>query len=253
MSRRCRIALCALAFACAEEDSERGPVRVFVAASAAAATREALEICGGPHPMAVVVEAASSALARQIAQGAPAQLFLAANPRWMDHLETTGFLVPHSRVDLLGNRLVVVAPRDAGTMLDPDSADAWAAELGEGRLALGDPTHVPAGMYAEEALRSLGVWAALEDRLAPAADARAALALVERGEVALGVVYASDAAGSERVDVVAVLAEHLHPTIRYPLAIMAGHGEGQGTRDLWTCLQSPAVLGVFEHRGFRRP
>ena len=126
-------------------------------------------------------------------------------------------------------------------------------ELGEGRLALGDPTHVPAGMYAEEALRSLGVWAALEDRLAPAADARAALALVERGEVALGVVYASDAAGSERVDVVAVLAEHLHPTIRYPLAIVAGHGEGQGTRDLWTCLQSPAVLGVFEHRGFRRP
>ena len=138
-------------------------------------------------------------------------------------------------------------------MLDPDSVDAWATELGEGRLALGDPTHVPAGMYAEAALRSLGVWAALEGRLAPAADARTALALVERGEVPLGIVYATDAAGSDRVDVVTVLAGHLHPTIRYPLAIVAGHGEDPATRDLWACLQGAAALGVFAHRGFQRP
>ena len=219
-----------------------------------AAMREAVETCaGGLRRPVVVVEASSAVLARQIEQGAPAQLFVAANPLWMDHLDAAGALAHDARVDLLGNSLVVVTPRDAGTTLDPDSVGDWLSVLGEGRLALGDPDHVPAGIYAEAALRALRVWPALEDRLAPAADVRAALALVERGEVPLGVVYATDAAASERVDVVVRVPSHLHPAIRYPLAIVDGHSEDPTVRDLWTCFQGPAAGAIFERRGFRLP
>jgi molybdate transport system substrate-binding protein len=228
-------------------------VRVFVAASAAAATEAALETCGpalgGPT---VVVAASSSTLARQIEQGAPAGLFVSANPRWMDHLERAGRVVPERRRALLSNRLVVVAP--TGSTRPPVGAglDLLPA-LGDGRLAVGDPAHVPAGLYAAEALRSFGRWQELEPRLARAADVRAALALVERGEAPLGIVYATDAAASEGVEVVAEIPAEAHAPVVYPLGLVSEARDQAAAERAWTCLQEDRAQDVFADHGFRRP
>jgi molybdate transport system substrate-binding protein len=228
-------------------------VRVFVAASAAAATEAALQTCE-PKLAAppVVVAASSSTLARQIEQGAPADLFVSANPRWMDHLERAGRVVPERRRDLLANRLVVVAPAGAPAPRLGPTLDLLPA-LGEGRLAVGDPDHVPAGLYAAEALQTLGRWAALEPRLARAADVRAALVLVERGEAPLGIVYATDAAASDRVEVVAQLPPAAHSAVVYPLGMVHGAPERPGGELAWRCLQDDGAQAVFADHGFLRP
>ena len=132
------------------------------------------------------VFAASSTLAKQIAHGAPADLFLSASPAWMDYLDAKDALAPGSRVDLLSNRLVLIAPRDSGLSLTVEPGFPLAEALGGGRLAIGDPAHVPAGIYAKAALLSLGVWDAVGPRAAAAANVRAAMALVERGAAAAG-------------------------------------------------------------------
>ncbi|MEW6750494.1 MAG: molybdate ABC transporter substrate-binding protein [Candidatus Latescibacterota bacterium] len=193
--------------------------------------------------------AASSTLALQIEEGAPADLFFSASVEWMDYLQERGLLAPGTRADLLGNSLVVVAPRGEGlrVSVEPgfDLAGAFA-----GHLALADPEHVPAGRYARQALQRLGWWAGLAGRVAPAPDARAALTYVERGECAAGVVYATDAAASRRVDVLAALPDTLHAPIVYPLAMLRGR-DTPAVRRALEVLWGEAAAAVFARHGFR--
>ncbi len=221
------------------------PLTIFAAASTTDAVEElALRFRAETGVPVACSFAASSTLARQLAAGAPGALFLSADTAWMAVVEREGWV--GARVELLGNRLVLVAPRgkEPALSLRPDFPIATAFA---GRLALGDPEHVPAGRYARAALTALGWWEALADRLQPAADVRAALRLVEAGECALGVVYASDAAASQRVTVVGTL-DSPGLAIRYPLAL--AKDAPSEARALYDFLQSPAAAEVFRAHGF---
>lgn len=193
--------------------------------------------------------AASSALAKQIESGAPAGVFLSADEQWMDYLAERRLIAAGSRQTLLGNSLVLVTPVDNKTTVELKRGFDLATLLGNGRLATGDPAHVPAGKYAKAALTSLGVWQIAEPRLVNADSVRAALVLVERGEVPLGIVYATDAAVTPRVHVAGTFPADSHPSITYPSAIVAGQYSA-AARDFNAWLRSDDARSVFTRYGF---
>lgn len=196
--------------------------------------------------------AASSQLARQIEHAAPAALFISADPEWMDYLEQRDRIVAGTRSDLLGNALVLVAPRDSATSLSIANGFGLAAALGDGgRLAIGEPGSVPAGKYAKSALLALGVWAQVEHRLAPAVHVRAALGFVARNEAPLGVVYRSDAVSESAVRIVDTFPATTHAPIVYPVAVIAG-GDTGAARRLLDYLHSAEAAAVFTRFGFDR-
>ncbi len=226
------------------------PVTIFAAAStleAVTAVARAYEASG--RGTVRLVFAASSTLAQQIAAGAPADLFLSANTAWMDELERRGAIVPGTRVDLLGNALVLIAPRGSPLDLEIAPGFALAGAVNDRRLAMGDPAHVPAGMYAKAALERLGVWSQVAGRAAFLSDVRAALMLVDRGEAAAGIVYASDARISARVRVVDTFPGTSHPPIVYPLAVVAGR-RGAAVMALYAYLRGAEARDLFRARGF---
>ena len=240
------LGLCAVAAGAAR--AER--VVLLAAASTAAAVEEAIaRFDAGPGNRVVASYAGTPALARQIESGAPADLFLAANAAWMDYLEARGFVAPGSRRALLGNRLVLVAAEEGEAPPAPLPPLEAAALPAEGRLAMGDPAHVPVGIYARQALEALGLWPALRGRIAPAADARAALALVARGEAPRGIVYATDAARGAGVRAVAAIPAGLHEAIVYPIALVRGRDSPLARRFL-AFLTGPAGRAVFARAGF---
>lgn len=212
---------------------------VFAAASLKNALDEANAAYGAP---VVASYAASSALARQIEAGAPAQVFISADLEWTDYLEHKNLLRPSSRRDLLGNRLVWIVPSTKPVPLDPLSA------LQSGRLALANPQHVPAGKYARAALESMGLWSSVSGRIAAAENVRAALALVARGEAPLGIVYETDARAEPRVKIAGRIDAHLHPPIVYPAAALRGASEG--ARRYLEFLAGPRAAAIFERHGF---
>lgn len=163
--------------------------------------------------------ASSSALARQIENGAPADLFFSADLEWMDYLQARALIRPATRVDMVGNQLILVAPVDSKVALKIEPHFPLAATLGKGRLATGDPDSVPAGRYAKEALISLGVWDSVSARLVRADSVRAALAFVDRGETPLGIVYATDALADKKVRFVDAFPAESHEPIIYPAAL----------------------------------
>ena len=252
-SRRVRsfLALCWAAIALAVAPAHAAEtVLLFAAASTTDAVAEAIARYRAETGAEVTASfAASSALARQIENGAPAHLFLSSNVEWVDYLEGKGLLVPESRRDLLGNRLVLVAPADSRVEVSIGPDLALAALLGDGRLAIADPDHVPAGRYARAALESLGLWPEVEGRTVRTLDVRAALALVERGEVPPGIVYATDVTACRACRTVAVFPESSHPPIRYPLALVAGQA-GPAARAFYDFLASPAAAAIFARHGF---
>ncbi|ANG62382.1 molybdate ABC transporter substrate-binding protein [Marinobacterium aestuarii] len=223
---------------------------IYAAASLTNALNAVIAAFGETHPTRVIANyASSSTLARQIAQGAPADLYISANLQWMDYLTETGVLADDSRRTLLGNRLVLVTGTNSALVpveLDQD----WnlAGALGDSRLALGDPDHVPAGRYAKEALQWLGLWPVAEPRLARANNVRGALALVERGEAPLGIVYGSDAA-SARVRVLAEFPARSHSPIDYPIAIVRS-ADRPAARELLAFLSTPQATDIFRRYGF---
>ena len=226
------------------------PVTLFAAAStteAVTAAAAAFEAAGG-GPVRTVF-AGSSTLAQQILRGAPADLFLSANTAWMDHLAARGAVEAGSRVDLVGNRLVLVAPADSPLDVALKPGSPLAAALGERRLAMADPAHVPAGVYAKNALQALGLWEKIEPRAAFAGTVRAALALVERGEVAAGIVYATDVRIVPRLRAVAAFPPESHGTIAYPLAVVAGRGRPP-VAALHRFLTGPKGRAIFRAHGF---
>lgn len=196
---------------------------------------------------AVVALAGSSALARQIQRGAPADVFVSANAAWMDVLEAEGRIVPGSRRDLLGNRLVLVATGAAAPL---DLADLPRA-LGQGRLAMALHQAVPAGIYGRAALETLGLWDELAPRVAQADNVRAALALVAAGAAPYGIVYATDAAAEPRVSVVATFPAASLPPIVYPAALVAGADPAAAAFLDW--LEGPEAGAVFADLGFAAP
>ena len=195
---------------------------------------------------------ASSTLARQIGQGAPADLFLSADRAWMDDLEKRGLLRPGTRADLLGNRLVVIVPAASPrTTLAPPAVDWREARGVDGRLAVAEVDGVPAGRYARQSLQALGLWTAVQDRLAPGDSVRAALAFVARGEAPLGIVYATDAKAEPAVRVVFDLPPRTHAAIVYPIAETAG--SAPGSADLLAFLRGPEARAIFAAAGFTEP
>nr|WP_245624851.1 molybdate ABC transporter substrate-binding protein [Jannaschia seosinensis] len=225
-------------------------ITVFAAASMAnamAEIEERFEASSG-HDV-VVALAGSSVLARQIQQGAPADIFISANPGWMDELEQDGLLKPGTRFDLLNNSLVLVAPgRDAEEVdISPDLE--LAGLLGEGRLAMALVEAVPAGIYGKAALENLGLWPNVAAQVAQSDNVRAALAFVATGEAPFGIVYATDAVAEDAVSVVGTFPPDSHSPIVYPAANLANRDVPAETEFL-DYLRGPEARAAFERHGF---
>lgn len=224
---------------------------------AAASQREALDavIDAFERETDIKVKAAyqsSSALARQIEQGAPADVYISANSEWMDYLGERKLIDASTRTDLFGNGLVLVAAKDGKTSrVDLVKGFDLAGLVGGGRLAVGDPDHVPAGIYAKQAMRSLGMWESMESRLARAENVRAALALVSRGEAPYGIVYASDAKADDSVRAVATFPADSHAKIVYPVAVTAAAKNTHGARRFLEFLVKPEAVKIYQRYGFR--
>lgn len=228
----------------------------LVTVFAAASLSEAMTQAGDRYTAATGVKlrfsfASSSTLARQIETGAPAQIYISANEFWMDYLEGKGLIAPATRVSAIRNALVLIAPQ--GSAQDPVELSrdiSIAALLGpNGWIASGDPAHVPAGIYAMQALQALGQWRLLKDRLARSDNVRAALALVAHGEARLGIVYATDARISDNIKTIATFPKSAHGPITYPFAIVAGN-DGGDVRHLFDYLTGTEGLAIFHKYGF---
>lgn len=226
-----------------------GDVLVFAAASTTEAIEAAAEQFARTGEDRVRgVFASSSMLAKQIDNGAPADIYLSASPAWMDYLSKRGRIDSATRRDLLANSLVVIVPAES----DIEAVDDIVSALGEGRLAMGDPDYVPAGIYARQALAALGLWQALKDRLIRTHDVRMALHLVARLEAPLGIVYASDAVAFSGVRVAGAIPGAGHDPIRYPIALVAG-GDNPATRRFLEFLATPEMAALFRRHGFTLP
>lgn len=223
---------------------------VFAAASLTEVLKEVAEAyAANGHEKPVLSFAASSVLARQIENGAPAGLFISADEQWMDYLADRKLIDPASRVSLLGNKLVLVAPAGAPLQLEFFYGFPLASALGQSRLAMGDPESVPAGKYGKAALENLGVWNSVAGKVARADSVRTALAFVERGEAAAGIVYATDAKVSKKVSVIGEFPQASYPMISYPLALIADN-KTPAARDFRAFLLSPAAKAIFTRYGF---
>jgi molybdate transport system substrate-binding protein len=192
---------------------------------------------------------ASSALARQVEQGAPADVFVSADVDWMDYLARRNLIAPGSRRDLLSNHLALIAPADSKIVLKIAPGMPLAAALGSGRLAIAGPD-VPAGRYAQASLTALGVWPSAQDKLARAESVRAALAFVARGETPLGIVYDTDAKVEPKVRIVGLFPDTIHPPIVYPAAIVTASRDPNGGAFM-RFLRTPAAAAIFHRYGFQ--
>jgi molybdate transport system substrate-binding protein len=229
------------------------PPLVLAAASLQEAMTDAANAWAAKgHDRPVISFAASSALARQIQAGAPADLFVSADLDWMDAVAKAGLIRPETRVDFLRNRLALIGPAGAkpvaigrglplARMLGPTQSGA--------RLSLADPGAVPAGRYAREALTKLGLWEGVADRLARGENVRAALALVERGEAPLGIVYATDARASGKVALIGLFPAHSHAPIVYPMARLTASTSADA-EPFRRFLLSREARAIFARRGF---
>jgi molybdate transport system substrate-binding protein len=234
----------------AQAQAQNKTITVFAAAS----MKNAIDDINAAFTKATGVKAvaslaASSALAKQIEQGAPADVFASADVEWMDYVAGKKLIKDDSRINLLGNKLVLIAPRDSkidNVTIGPGFDIATLA--GDGRIAVADVRAVPAGKYAKAALEKLGGWAKAEPKLAAAENVRAALALVGRGEAPLGIVYETDAKIEKNVKIVGYFPEDSHPPITYPVALTA-NAKPEAARYL-SFLRSSIAKTVFETYGF---
>lgn len=230
------------------------PVTVFAASSLTDVMKDiGAAYAGQGHPSPVFNFAGTSELARQIENGAQADVFVSADEAWMNELVGKGMVDTSTRKTLLTNKLVLVSPADRPLRIEPRQGMALAAALRGGRLALADPDSVPAGRYAQAALKALDEWTSVEPLLVRTENVRAALRFVETGEAAAGVVYATDAkAAGDRVFVSGGFPEGSHPRITYPAAVLTGKRTPE-TEAFLDFLTSPAAGAVFKKAGFGLP
>lgn len=227
------------------------PARVFAAASLTnALTDVGMAWKQAGHPAPSLAFAASSALAKQIDAGAPADVFASADLTWMDYLDERGRIATGSRVNLLGNALVLIAPKGRSLKVEMKQGFDIASAF-TGKLCTGEPGVVPVGIYAQESLQSMGWWDSLQGRIVGTDDVRTALAFVERGECPLGIVYATDAKISEKVEVVATFPEATHKPIVYPVAMVQG-GRADAAAFLKFMMASPEAAAIYTRYGFTK-
>jgi molybdate transport system substrate-binding protein len=243
-----QVLLGALAAVSVAGAAHAAPVTVFAAAS----LKNALDEVGAEYARtggeARFAYAASSAMARQIEQGAPADLYVSADTEWMDYLAQRRLVVAASRRDLLTNRLALIAPADSKVSLRIARGMPLARALGRGRLAVAGPD-VPAGKYAKASLSALGVWNGVAGQLAQAENVRTALQYVARGEAPLGIVYDTDAKAEPKVRIVGLFPESTHPKIVYPAAVVARSRNPDAARFL-AFMGGPKAAAVFRKYGF---
>ncbi|WP_375420967.1 molybdate ABC transporter substrate-binding protein [uncultured Sphingomonas sp.] len=239
--------LLALILLAAPATAQRAPLVLAAASLQESMTAAADAWARRGHKRPVVSFASSAALARQIGAGAPADLFVSADTAWMDDLAAKKLIVPASRAAFLGNRLVVIAAAGNPVRIPLRPAAALARVLGAGPLAMADPDAVPAGRYGKAALEKLGAWQAVAPRVVRAENVRAALALVERGAVPLGIVYATDARASRAVRIAGVFPAGTHPPITYPIALVASstNPEAAGFRRFLLSREGRAIFVRF--------
>lgn len=222
-------------------------IRIFAAASVAPSLQKIADIYKGADVL--ITPAGSGALAKQIEAGAPADIFISADLKWMKYLEDKS-LMRDGTFNLLGNSLVLVAAKDDNVSVDLADKASLPAALGKERLAIGEAKSVPAGAYAEAALKSLGLYDAVSPRFAPAENVRVALQMVARGEARLGIVYGTDAAAEAGVVVVATFPEISHEPIVYPIGLTKD--SGPAAADFVTYLKGPEAVAVFTAAGFAK-
>jgi molybdate transport system substrate-binding protein len=232
------------------QTSQGGDVVVFAAAS----LKNALDAINAQWQKetgrkAVISYAASSALAKQIEQGAPAQVFISADLAWMDYVAQKNLIKPDTRSNLLGNRIVLIAPKDKAQPIEIKPGFDLAKVLGEGRLAMANVDAVPAGKYGKAALEKLGVWGSVSAKVAQAENVRAALLLVSRGEAPAGIVYQTDAAADASVAIIGTFPEDTHPPIIYPIALTANATNPDAAAFL-AYIKSVKAKPLFEAQGF---
>ena len=226
-------------------------VTVFAAASMTDALQQVAKDYAKQNPKNEVVFsfASSSTLAKQVEEGAPADIFVSASNKWMKYLSEKDLTVKETEKVLVGNDLVLIAP-EKSTVNSVDIAKGeWINALKDSYLSVGDPAHVPAGQYAEEALTKLNLWDKVQERLARAKDVRGALALVERAEAPYGIVYSTDAKISQQVKTVAVFPADSHKPVVYPVSILKDH-DNTDSRDFLKYLESDAAKKVLVGYGF---
>ncbi|MGF1760782.1 molybdate ABC transporter substrate-binding protein [Photobacterium sagamiensis] len=226
-------------------------ITVFAASSLTNAITEVAELYRDKTGIRTRLSfASSSTLARQIAQGAPADIYLSANNKWMDYVFQQQVMEPETRQSLLTNSLVWVAPKYySDDKIEVTASWDLSQALQGTRLAVGDPAHVPAGRYAKESLQTLGLWQQAEPLLARANNVRSALVLVERGEAMLGLVYKTDALISKQVKLIADIPANSHQPIEYPVAIVKEKSRPE-VKDFYQFLQSEQAIAVFSKYGF---
>lgn len=253
MNRLIAICLAVGAFALAPDghsaETDKTTLTVFGAASLTNVLQDLGDAFTKETSIAVKFSfAASSTLARQIENGAPADIFMSADSDWMNYLQARHLIQDSTRHDIVGNRLVLIAPADSTVQLKIGPNFALAAALGQGRLATGDPAAVPVGRYAQAALTKLGVWKVVEDRIVRADSVRAALTFVDRGEAPLGIVYETDALVDKKVRVIDVFPADTHTPIIYPVALT--RVAQPGADKFAAFLASPAAAQMFKSYGF---
>jgi molybdate transport system substrate-binding protein len=230
--------------------ADAAPVLVFAAASLTNVLDELAQgFTARTHTPVKSSLAASSVLARQIEAGAPADVFFSADLEWVDYVEQRNLLKPGSRHDVVGNRLVLIAPADSKVSVKIRPEVDFSAALGtQGKLATGDPDSVPVGKYAKASLQKLGVWDKLSARIVRAENVRAALAFVARGEAPLGIVYRTDALAEKKVRIVDEFPADSHPPITYPIALTT-HARA-GAEQFVDYVRSPGASEIFRKYGF---
>ena len=225
-------------------------VTVFAAASLTNALEEIAKAYRAKGGGAVKFSfASSSTLARQIESGAAADIFASADEQWMDYLAERKLIEPATRSSRLGNTLVLITPATDKRAVDIKPGFDLAGMIGNGKLATGDPAHVPVGRYAQQALTRLGVWDAVAPKLARTDNVRAALLLVERGEAPFGIVYGTDAAASGKVNVAGTFPADSHPPVSYPFAILAKRDRSE-VKSFFEFLYGPEAQAVYRKAGF---
>jgi molybdate transport system substrate-binding protein len=254
LARRSFLALSIVGLLAMPGSAQMQPPVIFAAASLKTALDEAASLwvkeTGLPAPR--IAYAGSNALARQIEQGAPADLFLSADLDWMDVLAAKNLIRPETRLNLLANRIALVAPAESKAEFRFQPGASLVPLLAGGRLAVANVESVPAGKYARAGFEKLGLWSEVKDRLAQAENVRAALLLVARGEAPLGVVYTTDAAADPKVRILSTFPEESHPPILYPAAIVAESKNPLAPRFL-EFLRSTGARTIFERQGFTLP
>lgn len=223
-------------------------LRVYAASSMTNAVNLLVEEFEKNHTVDVIpVYASTSSLVRQIERGAPADIFISANEKWMTHLVDRKYVSSDNVTNLCENELVLIAPKDSSVSLDLSQGEQWTKLLTNERLAVGNTMSVPAGIYAKEALEMLGVWDDVRTRLAPSNNVRMALALVERSEAKLGIVYKTDALLSKEVNLVETFPSDLHTPIRYPVAKMSDKVIAE---EFYTFLDTEKAKDILNSFGF---